>query len=132
MIQIIHKYESLPYPKDALIKTAKTVYRREGVSINQSTTIILCSDCTIRRLNRQYRGKDKATDVISFPFGDDDLLGEIYISLQRAKVQAKRYGLTYDDELKRLLVHGLLHLMGYDHQKESERGIMEDKELSYA
>ena len=131
MIKIIHKYESLPCPKDALIKTARAVYRREGVSAGQSTEVILCSDYAIRKLNRQYRGKDRATDVLSFPFGDDDLLGEIYISLQRAKVQAKRYGLTYDGELKRLLVHGLLHLMGYDHHKRADREIMEEREQIY-
>jgi len=131
MIEIIHKYESLPCPKDTLLKTAKTVYKREGIDTNQSVVIVLCSDYTIRRLNRQYRKKDKATDVLSFPFGDDDLLGEIYISLQRAKIQAKRYGSTYDEELKRLLVHGLLHLMGYDHIKKADREAMEARERIY-
>ncbi|MCL2219887.1 MAG: rRNA maturation RNase YbeY [Chitinispirillia bacterium] len=132
MIEIIHKYESLPCPGGALAKTAKTVCRREGAAAGQATTVILCSDCTIRRLNRLYRGKDKATDVLSFPFGDDDLLGEVYISLQRAKIQAKKYGLTYEEELKRLLVHGLLHLMGYDHHKKADREAMEEKERAYA
>jgi probable rRNA maturation factor len=82
-------------------------------------------------LNRQYRKKDKATDVLSFPFGDDDLLGEIYISLQRAKIQARRYGVSYNDELKRLLIHGLLHLMGYDHIKRTDRALMEAREECY-
>ncbi|MCL2182917.1 MAG: rRNA maturation RNase YbeY [Chitinispirillia bacterium] len=131
MIEIIHKYESLPCPKEALLKASKSVYRREGVNLDRSTTVILCSDCTIRRLNRRYRGKDKPTDVLSFPFGDDDLLGEVYISLQRAKVQARRFGLTYEEELKRLLIHGLLHLMGYDHHKKAGREAMEAKERAY-
>jgi len=131
MIEIIHKYEPLPCPKDALTKAAKTVYKRENVDISRSTTVVLCSDYVIRRLNRLYRNKDRATDVLSFPFGDDDLLGEIYISLQRAKVQARRYGLTYEEELRRLLIHGLLHLMGYDHLKKADREIMEDKERAY-
>jgi len=131
MIQIIHQYAPLPCPTAPLTKIAKSVYRREGTGIGQSATIILCSDYMIRKLNRQYRGKDKATDVLSFHLGDDDLLGEIYISLQRAKVQARRYGISYDDELKRLLIHGLLHLMGYDHIKRADRVIMEDKENAY-
>jgi probable rRNA maturation factor len=69
--------------------------------------------------------------VLSFCFGDDDLLGEVYISPQRAAVQARRYGVSYEDELKRLLVHGLLHLMGYDHIKRAERAVMEAKERGY-
>ncbi|GBU22957.1 hypothetical protein R80B4_02870 [Fibrobacteres bacterium R8-0-B4] len=131
MIDIIRQYEPLPCPTALLIKAAKSVYRREGVSAGQSTAVILCSDYMIRKLNRRYRGKDKATDVLSFPFGDDDLLGEVYISLQRAAVQARRYGVSYEDELKRLLVHGLLHLMGYDHIKRADRLAMEAKESAY-
>ncbi|MCL2689294.1 MAG: rRNA maturation RNase YbeY [Chitinispirillia bacterium] len=131
MIQIIHKYKSLPCLNKLLINTATRVYEGEGVETNRTTTLILCSDYFIRKLNREYRGKDKPTDVLSFEFGDDDLLGEVYISLQRAKVQARAYGLTYEEELKRLLVHGLLHLMGYDHIKKTERAVMEEREKRY-
>jgi probable rRNA maturation factor len=131
MIQIIHNYDPLPCPAALLTAVAKSVYGREGVSADQSTTVVLCSDYLIRKLNRKYRRKDKATDVLSFHIGDDDLLGEVYISLQRAKVQARRYGVSYEDELKRLLIHGLLHLMGYDHIKRADRLIMEEKENAY-
>jgi probable rRNA maturation factor len=131
MIQIIRQYEPLPCPAAMLTAVAKHVYRCEGVSAGQSAVVVLCSDYLIRKLNRQYRKKDKATDVLSFRLGDDDLLGEIYISPQRAKVQARRYGVAYEEELKRLLIHGLLHLMGYDHIKRTDRVIMEDKENAY-
>jgi len=131
MIQIIRRYAPLPCPTAMLTAVAKSVYRREGASVRQSTTVVLCSDYMIRKLNRQYRGKDKATDVLSFCFGDDDLLGEVYISPRRAEVQARRYGVSYEGELKRLLIHGLLHLMGYDHIKRADRIIMEDKENAY-
>lgn len=69
--------------------------------------------------------------MLSFPFGDPDLLGEIYISLQRARVQSKRYGYTYEQEIKRLFVHGLLHLLGHDHYEVAEREAMEVKEQLY-
>jgi probable rRNA maturation factor len=131
MIRIIHAYAPLHCPTALLTAAAKHVYKREGVSAGQSTTVVLCSDYLIRKLNRKYRRKDKATDVLSFHIGDDDLLGEVYISLQRAKVQARRYGVSYEDELKRLLIHGLLHLMGYDHIKRADRLIMEEKENAY-
>ncbi len=132
MIRIIHDYESLPCPTTFLTAAAKSVYRREGVSAAQSAVIILCSDYFIRKLNRRYRKIDKATDVLSFHIGDGDLLGEVYISLQRAKVQARRYGVSYEDELKRLLVHGLLHLVGYDHIKSADRTVMEAREEEYS
>jgi probable rRNA maturation factor len=63
--------------------------------------------------------------------GDSDLFGEIYISLERAKVQSRRFGITYDDEIIRLFVHGFFHLLGYDHQGIKERELMESKERNY-
>jgi len=131
MIEIIHKYRSLPCPGKLLRETAAAVRKGENIGKNEAITLILCSDYAIRKLNRQYRKIDRATDVLSFPFGDPDLLGEIYISLQRAKIQAKRYGLTYNEELKRLFIHGLLHLAGYDHHKKADRAAMEAKEEEY-
>jgi len=131
MVHIIHHYEALPCPTAPLAAAAKAVYRREGVSPAQATSVVLCSDYLIRKLNRKYRKIDKATDVLSFHIGDADLLGEVYISLQRAKVQARRYGVSYEDELKRLLIHGLLHLVGYDHIKPADRAVMEARERLY-
>jgi probable rRNA maturation factor len=132
MIKIIHQYRTLPCPAKLLRETAAAVYRGENICKNEATTLILCSDYIIRKLNRRYRKIDRATDVLSFPFGDPDLLGETYISLQRAKIQAKRYGLTYNEELKRLLIHGLLHLIGYDHHKKADKEAMEAKERYYS
>ncbi len=109
----------------------KVLYEGENVSKNQRTDFILCSDYYIKKLNTTYRKKAYATDVLSFPFNEPDLLGEIYISLQRVKVQARRFGISYDDELQRLLVHGFFHLIGYDHQTVKERDVMEQKELHY-
>ena len=74
---------------------------------------------------------NRVTDVLSFPFNDVDFLGEIYLSLQRAKVQAMRFGFLFDDEIERLFVHGMLHLLEYDHMTDSERIQMENKEREY-
>ena len=74
---------------------------------------------------------NRVTDVLSFPFNDVDFLGEIYLSLQRAKVQAMRFGFLFDDEIERLFVHGMLHLLEYDHITDSERIQMEKKEREY-
>jgi probable rRNA maturation factor len=95
------------------------------------TALIFCSDMMIRRLNAAYRKVDRVTDVLSFTFFEPDLLGEIYISLPRAAQQAKEYGVSLDNEIKRLFVHGFFHLLGYDHERSSDRRKMEKMELKY-
>ncbi len=130
-IIIHHQYESLPSPAAALQKMGKKILKKENILTGRTVSVVLCSDYMIKKLNSNYRKKEKATDVLSFCFDDDDLLGEIYISLQRAKVQARRFGLTYDDEVMRLFVHGIVHLLGYDHIKAKDRSAMESKEKQY-
>jgi probable rRNA maturation factor len=91
--------------------------------------ILLTGDATLRRLNRDYRKKDKATDVLSFPapegFGDGHA-GDLAISLQTAQRQADEHGHTLADEVRILLLHGLLHLAGMDH--EVDAGEMAERE----
>jgi probable rRNA maturation factor len=87
-------------------------------------SIALVSDAQIKRLNKLYRNKDKPTDVLSFPIGEkvEDwlILGDIVISVDTAKRQAQELGHSLEEELKRLLVHGLVHLLGYDHELGGE------------
>ncbi|HSB13534.1 MAG TPA: rRNA maturation RNase YbeY [Bryobacteraceae bacterium] len=86
-------------------------------------TCLLTDDRELRRLNRQFLGKDYPTDVLSFPEpGPDDFLGEMAISVERAAAQAREYGHAVEDEIGILLLHGLLHLTGMDH--ETDRGRM--------
>jgi probable rRNA maturation factor len=94
-----------------------------------SATIAFVSDKTIRQLNRQFRGFDKATDVLSFPSddADDSNLGDIAISVDTAAAQAKENGLTFEGEVAQLILHGLLHLSGYDH--DTDNGEMNRLEL---
>jgi len=93
---------------------AETVLK--GLGYNEcEVSLVLTGDDEIRELNRQYRRKDKATDVLSFPLGDPYMLGDVVISIDRAAAQAESYGVTVDEELGRLLIHGILHLIGYDH-----------------
>ena len=92
-----------------------------------SATIAFVSDKNIRNLNQQFRNVDKATDVLSFPAGEQTNLGDIAISVQTAAAQAKENGLTFDNEIAQLILHGLLHLSGYDH--ETDNGEMNRLEL---
>lgn len=100
-------------------------------------SVTFVSNEQIHELNRDYRNIDRPTDVISFAFLDTEenkekilqsgqmvSLGEIYISLDKAKEQAEEYGHPLDRELKFLFVHGLLHLLGYDHMSPEEEAIM--------
>ena len=101
-----------------------------AIGKNDSTaTIAFVSDKAIRQLNRQFRNVDKATDVLSFPADDSDKLnlGDIAISVDTAARQAKENGLTFDEEVAQLILHGLLHLSGYDH--ETDNGEMNRLEL---
>lgn len=90
-------------------------------------TIAFVSDQAIRKLNQQFRGLDKATDVLSFPAGEPDNLGDVAVSVDTALKQARENGLTFDNEIAQLILHGLLHLCGYDH--ETDDGEMNRLEL---
>lgn len=98
-------------------------------------SIVICDDDFIHPLNRDYRGKDRPTDVLSFAqregdfgFEEDPVLGDVIISLETTIRQAKERGHSTEKELTILLVHGILHLLGYDHIEDDEAEIMEAKE----
>lgn len=82
----------------------------------------------IKALNKRYRKKNTATDVLSFPSGQDGLLGSIVIDVQTAKRQAKKYKHSVRRELQELFIHGLLHLHGFDHEKKKDASIMKKHE----
>lgn len=84
-------------------------------------TVVFTDDREIRFLNRNFRGKDKPTDVLSFIGEEEGYLGDLIISVQTLKRQAKEFKVTVLQELLRLIVHGTLHLLGYDHEKVSRK-----------
>lgn len=98
--------------------------------------VIIVDSNKIRELNKEYRNIDRITDVISFALEDDDtfnledyrVLGDIYICLEQALKQAEDYGHSFKRELSFLAIHGLLHLLGYDHMSEEEEKIMFKKQ----
>jgi len=126
--------ESFPY-QDKFEKMARKLLAEEGKEKN--VNIVLCTDEFVRTMNRDYRGLDKVTDVLSFEWHDDgfpgeeEMLGEIYIAKEQVKRQAPEYGNTFYAELKRVIVHGLLHLSGYDHIKASDRKVMRRRECEF-
>lgn len=88
-------------------------------------SLLITNDETIHQLNKEYRQKDKPTDVLSFPMEDDIMLGDIVISLDTAKNQALEREIGLEREIAFLFIHGLLHLLGYDH----ETSVEDEKEM---
>jgi probable rRNA maturation factor len=89
--------------------------------------LLLTDDSTIHALNKQYRGKDRPTDVLSFSLEDPVHLGQLVISVDRAREQAEQIGQSLEEELRFLFAHGVLHLLGYDHEEPEEEKEMLEK-----
>jgi probable rRNA maturation factor len=124
-------------PKDIRLPSARTLGRflsaaQEAVRLKGQVTVLLTTDAAIRRLNRQFRGKNKATDVLSFPaegVGAEEIAGDLAISVTTALGQAAEQGHSLSTEIKVLILHGLLHLAGYDHEVDSGKMARREKLL---
>lgn len=112
--------------------TGNTI-RKTSETEGKFVTIAFISDKKMCLLNKTFRGKDATTDVLSFPFeaeefeADENNLGDIFISLEQAERQAKENNLDVETEIKQLILHGILHLCGFDH--ETDDGEMNQREL---
>ena len=126
-----------PHPSDtpgfALSKPVLTRFlnrARTAVGLEGDVDVLLADDVTLRRLNRVYRGKNKSTDVLSFPAAaegnEGGIAGDLAISLDTAAKQALEHGHSLSDEVRILMLHGALHLAGYDH--ETDEGEMAARE----
>ncbi len=103
-----------------------------------TVNVVIVDDREIRRLNRRFRGKDRATDVLSFSYLEtddaprtaDDVAGDVYVSYQTLSRDARRLGIDAGDLSTRIVVHGLLHVIGYDHETDADAARMERRERS--
>lgn len=128
---MIHLHIEPPYGQlkleKMLKKAGEVALVHEGME-SSDFSLVITGDIKIRNLNKQFRGINKATDVISFPFdpaGEGPrYLGDVVISLPRARAQAKASGHSLRNELQLLTVHGVLHLLGYDHGTQREKAEM--------
>ena len=119
------------YFKTVLRRAIKETLIHERFPYDAQVSLTLCDNEYIRKLNKEYRNKDKATDVLSFPLYEDGkfdvgecisgaLLGDVVISIPRAKEQARELGNPFLREIAFLTVHSILHLLGYDHELSEE------------
>ena len=132
MIEVVNRQRKKKIEPEAWTTIASEMLKAIGKP-QSSATIAFVSDTKIRELNRRFRGIDSATDVLSFPDAVTERqrqgqnLGDIAVSVERAALQAKENGLRFDEEISQLILHGLLHLCGYDH--ETDNGEMNRLEL---
>ena len=128
-----------PEMEQMLISVLKKTAELYGLEPQSEVSVVLADDQYIQALNREYRGKDTPTDVLSFALNegdepeifegpDEQLLGDIIISLETAKRQAEEYEHSVEREIAFLTVHGMLHLLGYDHIQEEDRLEMRQEE----
>lgn len=117
--------------EDKYIKWLSNVTKSEYKTIS-SLTYIFCSDEYLLDINTKYLGHDYYTDIITFPYKEgNDIESDMYISIDRVKENAIEFGETFENELCRVMVHGLLHLIGYGDKNDDEIKIMRQKEEEY-
>lgn len=145
MYEIVYQeIEEKEIYKETIKKVLSQCFQEEGLEkAKLSITITLTTPQNIQKINQEYRGIDKATDVLSFPmfekdelrekiqkkdFMHEDILGDIVISVEQVEKQAIEYDHSFERELSYMLVHGFYHLMGYDHIQEDDKIKMRPKE----
>ena len=133
------KFEEIDYYFKLIVRHAvEKTLEHEKFPYDSEVSVTLCDNAYIRNLNRNYRNKDSHTDVLSFPIYDNGefdmsecisgaMLGDIVISIERAKEQAKEIGHAFLREIAFLTVHSTLHLLGYDHERSAEEDELQCK-----
>jgi probable rRNA maturation factor len=133
MSEIINRQTKVKINSDAFQTFAERAVNL--IAFGKFTTMAFISDEEMCKLNHQFRGKNLTTDVLSFPYeadefdADTDFLGDIVISIEQAERQAIENNLTLENEVFQLILHGILHLLGYDH--ETDNGEMNMLELKF-
>ena len=133
MIEVVNRQRKLPLDCELWRRFIEKALKAVPAD-DTGVTVAFVSDRAMHGLNRQWRGTKGTTDVLSFPSVQDEFekalgltLGDVVISVEQAARQASEHGLSFEDEVKQLILHGLLHLCGYDH--ETDNGEMNRLEL---
>ena len=127
-------YEETNYKIEYPRKTANWIIEAAGLENRQVSVVnyIFCSDSYLLNLNQEFLGHDTLTDIITFDNSTGkEISGEIYISLERVKENSEKFKTSFGDELCRVMIHGILHLIGYRDKKPKEVSVMRKKEEAY-
>lgn len=138
------KFEVTSQMEKLIESVAKKALEYEKVEGETDVNVLLCDNAAIKEINSEQRNIDRETDVLSFPMldfvngemlaGDADyyegalILGDIVLSLEKAKAQSEEYGHSFEREIGFLVCHSMLHLLGYDHETDEDREVMRKKE----
>jgi probable rRNA maturation factor len=125
-----HDVEFEPAHAERLVHWILGTIVSEGYELNR-LDIIFCSDDFLLEVNQKHLGHDFYTDIITFPLNENPLLAEIYISIDRVKDNAQTLDIPFERELHRVMIHGVLHLCGYDDHEEEDIKIIRKKEDFY-
>jgi probable rRNA maturation factor len=131
MLKVYVAIENVTVPgryRKAALKAAKTAAKLEGKRGKIRVSLLFTEGNKMRSLNKQYRGRDEETDVLSFPSEEEKFLGDIALSLPRAQQQAAECCHTTEREIAFLTAHSMLHLFGYDHEEEAEEEKMRERQ----
>ena len=113
------------------------ILRNEKIDSQTNLNIVITNDEYLQKLNKKFRNIDKSTDVLSFSFNNDfpqiktQIFGDVYISFEMAKLNAERYKVPIQKEIERLIAHGILHLVGYNHPQKADEDEMSSKTEFY-
>lgn len=119
------------YPdKDLARKIIDLVLKKESTVFNE-VNLIFCGDKEIRDINKEFLRKNNTTDVIAFTLDREQGVAEVYIGVDQVKRNSKYFGETFENEINRVLIHGLLHLCGYTDYSKEEKDVMREKENHY-
>ena len=130
-IAVVHEAWAALGDPDALVGRAVAAALEAGdadVPAGAELSVVLCDDAFIRDLNARWRDKDKATNVLSFPSTDPAMLGDIVVAYETCAREAAAEGRSLEDHLAHMIVHGVFHLLGFDHEDEDEADEMERAE----
>lgn len=141
-IAFINRQDNFNIDKDLkslLRKAAKTTLKNENIDFDCEITVSFVDNEEIKKLNNEYRNKNKVTDVLSFPLGENGnydinpennmyMLGDVILNLERAELQSIEYDHSFEREVSYLTVHSILHLLGYDHMNKDDKKLMRTRE----
>ena len=131
--KVIYNVEDIDFQlvnQNLLSSWIEKTIENEGAILG-AVSYIFCSDDYLHQMNVEYLNHDTLTDVITFPYNDNPIEGDIFISIDRVKDNAQDLAVAFDDELHRVMIHGVLHLCGYSDETDEQEAEMRQKEDEY-
>lgn len=125
------EFDLQPREEDSIKQWISSAIKKESQIKEGEITLIFCSDEYLLKMNREYLDHDYYTDIITFPYSENPLTADLFISVDRVKDNASQHGIDFQEELRRVIIHGILHLCGYDDNSPALQKKMREAEDKY-